>query len=71
MMGTLVVKMLKEMEFPDLKMLLTQQMQPFVEVLQNGRSWKFCKIHRKIRVPETLFNKVVGLQPATLLQKRL
>ena len=38
MIGTLVVKMLKEMEFPDLKMLLTQQMQPFVEVLQNGCS---------------------------------
>ena len=34
-------------------------------------SWKFHKIHRKTPVPETFFNKVAGLRPATLLKKRL
>ena len=31
---------------------------------------KFCKIDRKTPVSESLFNKVVGLRPATLLKKR-
>ena len=34
-------------------------------------SWKFRKFHMKIPVPESLFNKVAGLRPATLLKKRL
>ena len=34
-------------------------------------SWKFHKIDRKTPVPETLFNKVAGLRPATLLKKSL
>ena len=34
-------------------------------------SYKFRKIHRKTPVPESLFNKVAGLRPATLLKKRL
>ena len=33
-------------------------------------SSKFHKIHRKTPVPETFFNRVVGLRPATLLKKR-
>ena len=32
-------------------------------------SWTFCKIHRKTPVPESLFNKVPGLRPTTLLKK--
>ena len=32
---------------------------------------EFRKIHRKTPVPESLFNKVAGLRPATLLKKRL
>ena len=27
------------------------------------------KIHRKITMPESLFNKVAGLRPATLLKR--
>ena len=34
-------------------------------------SEKFRKIYRKTLVPECLFNKVVGLRPATLLRKSL
>ena len=33
-------------------------------------SEKILKIHRKISLPESLFNKVVGLQRGTLLHKR-
>ena len=32
---------------------------------------KCHKIHRKIPAPESLLNKIVGLQPGTLLKKRL
>ena len=42
-----------------------------VGVLWKQCSWKFRKIHRKTPVPESLFNKVVGLKPATLLKKSL
>ena len=31
----------------------------------------FTKIHRKTPVPESFFNKIAGLKPATLLKKRL
>ena len=34
-------------------------------------SKEFCKIYRKTPVPESLFNKVAGISPATLLKKRL
>ena len=30
---------------------------------------KFCGIHRKTNVPESLFYKVAGLRPANLLKK--
>ena len=33
-------------------------------------SEKFRNIHRKTPVPESLFNKVAGLRPSTLLKKR-
>ena len=40
------------------------------EVLCKDRfSYKFCKLHRKTPVPESLFNKVVGVRPATLLKR--
>ena len=32
---------------------------------------KFCKIYRKTPVPETLFDKVSGLRPVTLLKRSL
>ena len=32
---------------------------------------KIRKINRKTPVPESLFNKVAGLRPASLLKKRL
>ena len=38
-------------------------------VLWKRCSWKFRKIHRKTPVSESLFNKVAGLRPATLLKK--
>ena len=31
---------------------------------------KFSKIHRKTPLPETLFNKVTGHYPATLLKEK-
>ena len=34
------------------------QKQPFADVLQNRCSGKFCKIHRKTHMLESLFNKV-------------
>ena len=43
---------------------------PYANVLQNRCYWKFCNIHRKTSVLESLFNKVVGLGPATLFQPR-
>ena len=30
----------------------------------------FCKIHKKTPVPESLFNKVVGLYPTTSMKER-
>ena len=40
-------------------------------VLSKKCSEKFRKFYRKTPVPESFFNKVVGLKPATLLKKRL
>ena len=37
------------------------QKQPSADVLQNRYPSKFCKIHRKTPVLESLFNNVVGL----------
>ena len=34
------------------------QKQPFADVLQNRCSWKFCKIHSKTPMLESLFDKV-------------
>ena len=48
-----------------------QQKQVFVGVLQNICALKFCRIHRKTPVLESLFDKVAGLHPATLLKKGL
>ena len=45
------------------------QKQPFANVLQNRCSYKFPDIHKKISVLESLFNKVAGFRPATLLKK--
>ena len=36
------------------------QKQPFADILRNRCPWKFCKIHRKTPVSESLFNKVAG-----------
>ena len=36
----------------------------FADVLQNCGSSKFCKIHRKIPVLESLFNKLAGIKRA-------
>ena len=50
------------------------QKQPLEMFCQKRCSLKFCRIHRKIRVPESLFNKVAGLRPQAsviLLKKRL
>ena len=38
------------------------QKQPFANVFQNSCSYKFCNIHRKITVLQSLFDKVVGHQ---------
>ena len=38
------------------------QKQPFADVLQNRCSGKFCKIHRKTPLLESLFNKVTDLK---------
>ena len=37
------------------------QKQPFADVLQNKCSEIFCKIHRKVPMLESLFNKVAHL----------
>ena len=42
-----------------------RQKQPFAEVLQNRSSKKFCKVHRKILVLESLFNKAADPKAAT------
>ena len=46
-------------------------MQLFADVLQSKCSYKFRSIHRKAPVLESLFNKVAGVIPTTLLKKRL
>ena len=45
------------------------QNQPFADVLQNRCFYKFCNIHRKTPVLESLFNKFAGLRPATLFKR--
>ena len=47
------------------------QKQPPEVFYKKRCSYKFRKIHRKTPVPESLFNKVAALRPATLLKKRL
>ena len=47
------------------------QKQPPEMFCKKRCSQKFHKIHKKTPVPESLFNKVAGLRPATLLKKRL
>ena len=32
---------------------------------------KFCKVNRKIPVPESLFNEAPGFEPVTFLEERL
>ena len=46
------------------------QQQSFVDVLQNRRSLKFCKFHKKAYVLQSLFSKAAGLKAAILLLKR-
>ena len=40
----------------------------FADVLQNRCANFFFKIHKKTPAPESPFNKVTGLSPATLLK---
>ena len=40
-------------------------------VLQNRHSWKFCGIHRKTLVLESVFNTVTDLQDCNFIKKRL
>ena len=51
------------------------QKQPYADILQNRCCEKFCNIHRKTSVLESLFNKVAGLMAcnfiSTTSQKRL
>ena len=46
-----------------------KEIKPFADILQNKRSWKFRKFHRKAPVLESLFNKVAGSRPVTLLKR--
>ena len=48
-----------------------QKEQPVADALQIRCSKNFSNIHRKASMLESLFNKVAGLRPATLLKKRL
>ena len=43
---------------------------PFTNVLQNRSFRKFCKIQMKTLALESLFTKVTGLRPVTLLKKK-
>ena len=52
------------------KQLFEGQKQPPEVFYKKRCSLKFRKIHRKTPVPESLFNKVAGPIPATLLKKR-
>ena len=45
------------------------QKQPPEVFCKKRCSKKFHKIHKKTPVPESLFNKVAGLKPATLLNR--
>ena len=45
------------------------QKQPWEVSYKKRCSQKFRKIHRKTPVPETLFHKVAGDTPATLLKR--
>ena len=47
------------------------QKQPPEVIRKKTCSYKFRNIHRKTTVPESLFNTVAPLRPATLLKKRL
>ena len=47
------------------------QKQPPKVFCKKRCSKKFCKIQRITHVTESLFNKVAGLRPVTLLKKRL
>ena len=44
---------------------MIHQKQPPEVFYEKSCSRKSHKVHRKIPVPESLFNKVVGLRPAT------
>ena len=46
-----------------------KEIKPFADILQNKRSWKFRKFHRQAPVLESLFNKVAGSRPVTLLKR--
>ena len=47
------------------------QKQSFADVFENRCSYKFSNIHKKTPVLESLFNKVVDLQPCHFIKKRL
>ena len=48
-----------------------RQKQPFADDLQNRCSKRFCNIHRKTPVLESLFNNVPGLKVCNFIRKRL
>ena len=45
-----------------------QQKQLFVDVLQNRCFYKFCNIHRKTPVLDSLFHKVLSLQACNFIK---
>ena len=47
------------------------QKQPPEVFCKKRYSQKFCEIYRETSMPESLFNKVAGLRPATLFKRRL
>ena len=51
----------------NVKLVFKVQKQSFADVLQNRRSWKYHKFHRKTPVLESLLNKVAS--PQALLKK--
>ena len=43
--------------------------QPFIDPLQNGRSWIIHKIHRKKTCEKSPFNKVAVLRTCNLIKE--
>ena len=56
--------------FPEIPLNMTKK-QPLKMFYKRRCSLRFHKVHRKTPVPDSLFNKVEGPRPATLLKKRI